>query len=88
MTDQGVYPRPLEASTLVHVTVSDSNDNAPVFQNVPASMEISENQTPPQTIGQLFATDRDEGENARISYALLNYTGMFLRECTHLSSMA
>ena len=76
VTDQGVFPRPLQTTTLAHITVLDSNDNAPVFINLPETMELAENLTPPQVIGQVYAIDRDEGENARVSYTLVNYTGI------------
>ena len=75
VTDLGVIPGPLGASTLVHITILDANDNPPRFQNAPSVLEIKENRNPGTFIGGLFATDRDEGSNGLVTYKLINFEG-------------
>nr|XP_057936456.1 protocadherin Fat 3a isoform X2 [Doryrhamphus excisus] len=56
------------ASTQVYITVTDNNDNDPVFSQPTYDVKISED-TPPETeVVQVLATDRDEYH--RLSYTL------------------
>ncbi|XP_017677245.1 PREDICTED: protocadherin Fat 4-like [Lepidothrix coronata] len=63
----------LNSSALFHVTVLDVNDNNPEFQMQPYNFEIPEGEymsSAPTKVGNVTATDLDEGENARITYYL------------------
>ncbi|XP_030347049.1 protocadherin Fat 4-like [Strigops habroptila] len=63
----------LSSSALFYITVLDVNDNNPEFQMQPYSFEILEGDymlSAPARVGQVTATDLDEGENARITYHL------------------
>ncbi|XP_078684144.1 protein dachsous-like [Branchiostoma floridae x Branchiostoma belcheri] len=70
---------PLERTTLVHIHVTDSNDNAPVFVNSTISIEVEEGLEAGSTIGSVHALDNDEGENGRVSYEIMqgNLYGTF-----------
>lgn len=46
------------------------NDNAPVFDQTIYRKSFPENQPIDSILLQIQATDRDEGENSRISYSL------------------
>ncbi|XP_053369960.1 protocadherin gamma-A11-like [Clarias gariepinus] len=50
--------------------ISDVNDNAPVFQRHSYTAYVMENNSPGVSIFAVTATDRDSGNNARISYFL------------------
>uniref|UniRef100_F6Q874 Cadherin domain-containing protein n=1 Tax=Ciona intestinalis TaxID=7719 RepID=F6Q874_CIOIN len=53
------------------ITVSDVNDNSPVFDQ-PQQYKISvlENTTPGTRVAMVTATDRDEGNNGHVTYSL------------------
>ncbi|XP_062855114.1 putative protocadherin beta-18 [Trichomycterus rosablanca] len=50
--------------------ISDVNDNAPVFQRHSYTAYVMENNSPGVSIFSITATDKDTGNNARISYFL------------------
>lgn len=60
----------LAVSTEVLVTVSDVNDNAPVFLQGPTLVDVQENSQVGSDIAQYIATDDDIGSNAAIEYTL------------------
>lgn len=57
-------------SATVFISVSDVNDNAPVFNESLQTLTLVENYPSGVTFVQLFATDADEGENADIIYSI------------------
>ncbi|XP_069741657.1 cadherin-23 isoform X3 [Narcine bancroftii] len=63
-------------SDLLTITISDENDNRPVFTQSSYQAEISENSAAGTQItlinGPILAFDRDEGPNAVVSYRLLS----------------
>lgn len=53
--------------------MTDTNDNAPVFQSSAYSLDIVESIPRGSRIGQVIATDADaEGPNSQLSYALIS----------------
>jgi len=58
-------------SALVLVTVSDTNDNAPVFTAAEYNFTAAENSSIGTTVGRVVTTDADEGTNAVVQYMLL-----------------
>lgn len=55
----------------VIITVSDENDNAPVFNPLSYSIDITEGaNTPRRSVITVSATDIDEGENREIVYSI------------------
>lgn len=66
--DQGVDPKTGSAEITVQVT--DLNDNAPVFENDNLDFNVPENFGRNVTVGVLLASDRDSGENKRVSFSI------------------
>ncbi|XP_034946688.1 cadherin-related tumor suppressor [Chelonus insularis] len=55
------------------IQVTDTNDNAPIFQSSVYSFDIAENVSHSSQIGQVIAIDADaEGPNSQLSYALIS----------------
>ena len=61
---------PLSGSSSIAITISDVNDNAPVFEHEIYYLNISESSKPGRTIIAVTATDPDEGENAEVLYSI------------------
>ena len=51
--------------------IVDVNDNEPRFEKSAIELSVSEQVAVGQPVGEVVATDRDEGENAELTYALL-----------------
>nr|DAA06582.1 TPA_inf: protocadherin beta 5 [Anolis carolinensis] len=63
---------PRSTSTrVIHVQISDVNDNPPVFEKSLFEMQIQENNIPGLLIGSINAVDLDTNQNAKLSYSLL-----------------
>ncbi|XP_030621305.1 protocadherin gamma-A6-like [Chanos chanos] len=67
-TDSGLPP--LSSSKILHLRVTDVNDNSPVFDQGTYSAYISENNSPGMSIFTVKARDSDWNQNAQISYFL------------------
>ena len=67
-SDHGEPRRFSKVSMVIHII--DENDNAPVFKNETFKFYIYENEPPDTYIGKLFATDKDKGRNAEMTYSL------------------
>lgn len=65
------------ASKVLPITVLDENDNAPKFEKTLASFRVTETALNNTIIVRLNATDRDLGENGRVSYSLITDTKDF-----------
>lgn len=52
----------------VNISVTDINDNAPVFVEKSYNITVRENITVDSTVLQLSATDKDIGENGRVTF--------------------
>ena len=67
---------PQQSSRLMNVVVTDVDDHAPVFKrqrnSVPIELEVMEEIPLGSQIGQVYAVDQDEGENAVIEYAIID----------------
>ncbi|XP_073342596.1 protocadherin alpha-8-like [Pagrus major] len=55
----------------ISVVVSDVNDNSPQFSSSPYTFYITENNSPGTSVVSVKASDRDESDNALISYHIL-----------------
>ena len=62
------------SSTIVNVNVLDVNDNVPQFQDLPASLTISEVPYIGLEILRVNATDPDSGSFGQVSYSLITET--------------
>ncbi|XP_070819440.1 protocadherin gamma-A10-like [Chaetodon trifascialis] len=69
-TDEGLPA--LSSRKMVVLDVTDINDNAPAFSQSVYSAQVVENNAPGIPLLQIHATDPDQGQNARISYFLID----------------
>ena len=60
----------LTGTATVLISVTDANDNQPVFEKENYIVKVKENEPPGYVVTTLIATDLDAGENAKIEYAL------------------
>ncbi|KAI7801530.1 putative protocadherin beta-11-like, partial [Triplophysa rosa] len=66
--DGGTPPR--SGTVVIHVTVLDANDNAPVFIQAVYKVSLPENSPIDTVVVTVSATDADEGQNGEVTYAL------------------
>ncbi|XP_068182207.1 protocadherin gamma-C5-like [Antennarius striatus] len=69
-TDSGSPP--LSSKTIIPVSISDVNDNPPVFTQPSYNVYLKENGVPGSILYSISASDLDSGENAKISYSILD----------------
>ncbi|XP_053285338.1 protocadherin gamma-A12-like [Pleuronectes platessa] len=55
-------------TVVIHVTVLDANDNAPVFSQAVYKASLRENSPPDTVVINVSATDADEGVNGDVTY--------------------
>ncbi|XP_045061042.1 protocadherin gamma-A11-like isoform X11 [Coregonus clupeaformis] len=67
-TDSGSPP--LSSARILHLRISDVNDNAPLFHQSSYSAYVTENNSPGMSVYTVSARDSDWNQNARISYLL------------------
>ncbi|XP_034738774.1 protocadherin alpha-3-like isoform X3 [Etheostoma cragini] len=70
----------------LRVAVSDVNDNSPEFSKSRYHIYITENNPPGMLVFHLTASDRDEGDNALISYNILR-DGVYANKVTSFLSI-
>ncbi|XP_042593811.1 protocadherin gamma-A12-like isoform X5 [Cyprinus carpio] len=64
--DGGTPPR--SGTVVIHVTVLDANDNAPVFSQAVYKVSLPENSPLDTVVVTVSATDADEGQNGEVTY--------------------
>uniref|UniRef100_A0AAZ1XG42 Cadherin domain-containing protein n=1 Tax=Oreochromis aureus TaxID=47969 RepID=A0AAZ1XG42_OREAU len=69
-TDSGTPP--LSSKKVIPVTITDVNDNAPVFTQKTYNVYLKENGVPGSILYSVSASDLDFGENAKVSYSILD----------------
>ncbi|XP_066507562.1 protocadherin alpha-2-like [Hoplias malabaricus] len=65
----------LSSTGVITVHVSDVNDNPPLFPAAVINIDVKENSPAGERLTTLTATDLDTGENAHVSYSLLDLEG-------------
>ncbi|XP_007543197.1 protocadherin-18b isoform X4 [Poecilia formosa] len=70
-SDNGVPPK--SGSTLLKISISDSNDNSPAFDEQAYVINLLENSPLGTLIIDLNATDPDEGTNGKIVYSFSSH---------------
>uniref|UniRef100_A0A8B9GPH8 Protocadherin 2 alpha c n=1 Tax=Astyanax mexicanus TaxID=7994 RepID=A0A8B9GPH8_ASTMX len=84
-TDEGTPP--LSSNTVITVHVSDVNDNAPHFSDTVINVYVKENSQIGTFIYTVSAFDPDVGDNAKISYSLLETSkGMPVTSLVNINS--
>ncbi|KAM6970543.1 protocadherin beta-15-like [Aplochiton taeniatus] len=68
-TDEGSPP--LSSSKTIHLSVSDVNDNPPVFEEQSYSAYVTENNKPGSSMCSVTARDADWRQNGTVVYSLL-----------------
>ncbi|XP_076131066.1 protocadherin beta-16-like [Alosa pseudoharengus] len=68
-TDEGSPP--LSSSKTIHLSVSDVNDNPPVFEHQSYSAYVTENNKPYSSVCSVTARDPDWRQNGTVFYSLL-----------------
>ncbi|XP_055799130.1 protocadherin beta-16-like isoform X30 [Salvelinus fontinalis] len=68
-TDEGSPP--LSSSKTIHLSVSDVNDNPPVFEEQSYSTYVTENNKPGSSMCSVTARDADWRQNGTVVYSLL-----------------
>ena len=63
---------PLSANLTLHIAVQDFNDNTPEFELEEYEVSVPESVTVNTQLLQLTATDADTGNNARLTYRLMD----------------
>ncbi|KAM6924060.1 protocadherin gamma-C5-like isoform 6-T6 [Xenentodon cancila] len=63
---------PLSSKKTINVTITDVNDNTPVFTQPGFAIYLKENGVPGSILYSVSASDLDSGENAKISYSILD----------------
>lgn len=69
--DHGQLERRL-ATADVNITVTDVNDEYPIFHSAKYRFNILENMKANTTVGRVSASDKDSGENGNISYSIIS----------------
>lgn len=64
----GDQPFPKTGLLNVHVIVTDSNDNTPIFTPANYNVSVPENLPPKSAVVTVLATDNDAGVNGDVSY--------------------
>ncbi|CAH1396739.1 unnamed protein product [Nezara viridula] len=70
---------PLSSSCNFSVRVQDENDNPPVFSEPSYRGRVREDAPLGSLVLNVSATDRDQGDNAKLSYSLANESQAFFR---------
>ncbi|XP_061691567.1 protocadherin gamma-C5-like [Syngnathoides biaculeatus] len=63
---------PLSSAKQILVQLRDVNDNAPVFSQTHYNVFLNENNAPGHILCSVSASDPDAGQNAKVSYTLLD----------------
>jgi len=62
---------PNKGVAIVTVTISDYNDNAPIFTRRNYEFDVREDINSSVVVGEVLATDEDESDNGKIHYSIM-----------------
>ncbi|XP_059507860.1 cadherin-6-like isoform X2 [Stegostoma tigrinum] len=80
--DMGGQMGGLSGTTSVNITLTDVNDNPPRFPQSVYQMTVKESSQEGTTVGRIKAYDADIGENAEITYQIIDGDGMNMFDIT------
>ncbi|XP_065110488.1 protocadherin-18a isoform X2 [Paramisgurnus dabryanus] len=83
-SDRGVPPK--FGSTLLKISIADSNDNNPVFEKPSYVINLLENSPVGTLLLDLNATDPDEGTNGKIIYSFSSHVSPKILETFRINS--
>ncbi|XP_012884965.1 PREDICTED: protocadherin-18 [Dipodomys ordii] len=83
-SDMGTPPR--SGSSLLKISISDSNDNSPAFERQSYLIELPENAPVGSLLLDLNATDPDEGANGKIVYSFSSHVSPKIIETFQIDS--
>ncbi|KAI3998550.1 protocadherin 11 Y-linked [Homo sapiens] len=83
--EDGGFPQ-RSSTAILQVSVTDTNDNHPVFKETEIEVSIPENAPVGTSVTQLHATDADIGENAKIHFSFSNLVSNIARRLFHLNA--
>ncbi|XP_039478478.1 protocadherin gamma-A11-like [Oreochromis aureus] len=63
---------PLSTNKTITLRIADVNDNAPIFEQSYYEASVMENNSPGLSVFSVKARDSDSGQNARVSYLLID----------------
>ena len=66
----------MSAAVTLQITVTDGNDHAPTFLNLPYVVRLEEGTVGPLVVLVAMATDLDEGSNGEVEFLLIEGDGM------------
>ncbi|XP_041057648.1 protocadherin-18a [Carcharodon carcharias] len=70
-SDRGDPPK--SGSSLLRISIADSNDNSPAFEQASYTIELLENSPEGSLLLDLNATDPDEGSNGKVIYSFSSH---------------
>uniref|UniRef100_A0A665WSG2 Cadherin-20 n=1 Tax=Echeneis naucrates TaxID=173247 RepID=A0A665WSG2_ECHNA len=73
--DMGGQLGGLSGTTTVNITLSDVNDNPPIFDQRLYQMSVPESAPVGSVVGRIWAKDRDIGVNAEMKYCIIDGDG-------------
>uniref|UniRef100_A0A8C5VN13 Protocadherin 11 X-linked n=1 Tax=Microcebus murinus TaxID=30608 RepID=A0A8C5VN13_MICMU len=83
--EDGGFPQ-RSSTAILQVSVTDTNDNHPVFKEEEIEVSIPENAPVGTSVTQLHATDADIGENAKIHFYFSNLVSSIAKRLFHLNT--
>ncbi|NXF33007.1 PCD18 protein, partial [Nyctibius bracteatus] len=83
-SDKGVPQR--SGSSLLKISISDSNDNSPVFEQQSYIIQLLENSPIGTLLIDLNATDPDEGANGKVVYSFSSHVAAKITETFKIDS--
>ncbi|XP_073083524.1 protocadherin-11 X-linked isoform X2 [Manis javanica] len=83
--EDGGFPQ-RSSTAILQISVSDTNDNHPVFKESEIEVSVPENAPVGTSVTQLHATDADIGENAKINFFFSNLVSNIVKRLFHLNT--
>ena len=82
----GGFPM-LSGNAIVRITITDINDNAPVFDQSSVMEKVPENASVSYSVVTVSATDVDEGDNGMVEFRLLDGSPFTINRMTGLITL-
>lgn len=80
-SDNPELEKPRVAHVIVNITITDVNDNCPMFVNLPYYAVVSVDDVKGSVITKVHAIDMDSGEFGEVRYELIKGNGELFKVC-------